>query len=140
MQIALKAVKQNKRPLYNKFRRKISKTDQKPPNLHKTQINYLKPSTPIRTSPNPIQYHNQTSQTRKIAKKLLLKAAREQKNFARSEKIFSHINFSLSQKQRYEQKTTLFSLRSSLLFSNQITPNFFTCFISRFKIHSNKID
>ena len=140
MQIALKAVKQNKRPIYNKFRRKISKTDQKPPNLHKTQINYLKPSIPIRTSPNPTQYHNQTSQTRKIAKKLLLKAAREQKNFARSEKIFSHINFSLSQKQRYEQKTTLFSLRSSLLFSNQITPNFFTRFISRFKIHSNKID
>ena len=140
MQIALKAVKQNKRPKYNKFRRKISKTDQKPPNLHKTQINYLKPSIPIRTSPNPIQYHNQTSQTRKIAKKLLLKAAREQKNFARSEKIFSHINFSLSQKQRYEQKTTLFSLRSSLLFSNQIIPNFFTRFISRFKNHSNKID
>ena len=54
----------------------------------------------------------------KLQKKLLLKAAREQKNFARSEKIFSHINFSLSQKQRYEQKTTLFSLRSSLLFSN----------------------
>ena len=68
MQIALKALKQNKRPIYNKFRRKISKTDQKPPNLHKTQINYLKPSIPIRSSPNPIQYHNQTSQTRKIAK------------------------------------------------------------------------
>ena len=61
MQIALKAVKENKRPKYIKFRRKISKTDQKPPNLHKTQINYLKPSIPIRTSPNPIQYHNQTS-------------------------------------------------------------------------------
>ena len=140
MQIALKAVKQNKRPKYNKFRRKISKTDQKPPNLHKTQINYLKPFVPIRTSPNPIQNHNQTSKTRKVSKKLLLKAAREQKNFARSEKIFSHINFSLSQKQRYEQKTTLVSLRSSLLFSNQITRNFFTLFISRFKIHSNKID
>ena len=61
MQIALKAVKQNKRPKYIKFRRKISKTDQKPPNLHKTQINNLKPSIPIRTSPNQIQYHNQTS-------------------------------------------------------------------------------
>ena len=61
MQIALKAVKQNKRPKYIKFRRKISKTDQKPPNLHKIQINYLKPSIPIRTSSNPIQYHNQTS-------------------------------------------------------------------------------
>ena len=59
--MALKAVKQNKRPKYIKFRRKISKTDQKPPNLHKTQINYLKLSIPIRTSPNPIQYHNQTS-------------------------------------------------------------------------------
>ena len=75
MQIALKAVKQNKRPIYyKKFRRKISKTDQKPPNLHKTQINYLKPSIPIRTSPNPIQYHNQTSQTRKIAKKTAFKS------------------------------------------------------------------
>ena len=61
MQIALKAVKQNKRPKYIKFRRKISKTDQKPPNLHKTPINYLKPSIPFKTSPNPIQYHNQTS-------------------------------------------------------------------------------
>ena len=39
-----------------------------------------------------------------------LKAAREQKNFARLEN-FSHVNFSLSQKQRYEQKP-LFSLRS----------------------------
>ena len=38
------------------------------------------------------------------------------------------------------KKTTLVSLRSSLLFSNQITRNFFTRFISRFKIHSNKID
>ena len=37
------------------------------------------------------------------------------------------------------KKTTLFSLRSSLLFSNQITPNFFTRFISRLKIHSNKM-
>ena len=73
MQIALKAVKQNKRPKYIKFRRKTSKTDQKPPNLHKTQINYLKPSTPIRTSPNPTQYHNQTSETRKIAKKTAFK-------------------------------------------------------------------
>ena len=61
MQIALKAVKQNKRPKYIKLRRKISKTDQKPQNLHKIQINYLKPSIPIRTSSNPIQYHNQTS-------------------------------------------------------------------------------
>ena len=55
MQIALKAVKQNKRPKYIKFRRKISKTDQKPPNLHKTQVNYLKPSIPIKTA--QIQYN-----------------------------------------------------------------------------------
>ena len=47
-------------------------------------------------------------------KKLLLKAAREQKNFAPLEKIFSHINFSLSQKQRYEQKPL--SFRSALHF------------------------
>ena len=72
-------------------------------------------------------------------KKLLQNAAREQKNFARLEKIFSHINFSLSQKQRYEQKP-LFSLRSSLFFSTKITQNFFTRFISRVKNHSNKID
>ena len=36
------------------------------------------------------------------------------KNFARLEKSFSHINFSLSQKQRYEQK--LLSFRSALHF------------------------
>ena len=45
---------------------------------------------------------------------MLLKAAREQKNFARLEKIFSHINFSLSQKQRHEQKPL--SFRSALNF------------------------
>ena len=33
-----------------------------------------------------------------MKKKLLQNAAREQKNFARLEKIFSHINFSLFQK------------------------------------------
>ena len=43
---------------------------------------------------------------------MLLKAAREQKNFACIEKIFSHINFSLSQKQRYEQKPLSFRIRS----------------------------
>ena len=36
------------------------------------------------------------------------------KNFARLEKIFSHINFSLSQNQRYEQKPL--SFRSALQF------------------------
>ena len=46
--------------------------------------------------------------------KLLQNAAREQKNFARLEKIFSHINFSLSQKQQYEQKPL--SFRSALHF------------------------
>ena len=45
---------------------------------------------------------------------MLLKAPREQKNFARFEKIFSHINFSLSQKQRHEQKQL--SFRSALHF------------------------
>ena len=53
--------------------------------------------------------------------------------------FFSHLNFSLSIKQRYEQKTTLFSFPLFILFSNKITPNFFTCFISGFKIHSIKI-
>ena len=38
----------------------------------------------------------------------------EQKKFARLEKNFSHINFSLSQKQRYEQKPL--SFRSALHF------------------------
>ena len=64
-------------------------------------------------------------------KKLLLKAAREQKNFAHLEKNFSHINFSLSQKQQHEQKP-LSSLHSSLLFSTKIPPNSFTRFISHF--------
>ena len=64
----------------------------------------------------------------KLQKNLLLKAAREQKNFARSEKNFSHITFSLSQNQRYEQKTILFSLRSSLLFSTQNHSKFFHAF------------
>ena len=36
MKIALQAIKQNKMPKYIEFCRKISKTDQKPPNLHKT--------------------------------------------------------------------------------------------------------
>ena len=61
------------------------------------------------------------------------------KKFARLEKIFSHINFSLSQKERYEQKPL--SFRSALHFcSAPKSPNFFTRFISRFKNHSNKID
>ena len=47
-------------------------------------------------------------------KKLIQNAAREQKNFARLGKIFSHINISLSQKQRYEQKPL--SFRSALHF------------------------
>ena len=47
-------------------------------------------------------------------KKLILNAAREQKNFARYEKIFSHIKFSLSQKQCYEQKPL--SFRTALHF------------------------
>ena len=45
---------------------------------------------------------------------MLLKAAREQKNSLASRKFFSHINLSLSQKQRYEQKPL--SFRSALLF------------------------
>ena len=49
-----------------------------------------------------------------MQKKLLIKAASEQKKFARLEKVFSHINFSLSQKQRYEQKPL--SFRSALHF------------------------
>ena len=43
-----------------------------------------------------------------MQKKLLLKVAREQKNFARVEKIFLHIKFSLSQKQWHEQKPLSF--------------------------------
>ena len=49
-----------------------------------------------------------------MKKKLLQNAAREQNNFARLEKIFSHINFSLSQKERYEQKPL--SFRSAIQF------------------------
>ena len=55
-----------------------------------------------------------------MKRKLLQNAAREQKNFARLEKIFSHINFSLSQKQRYEQKPL--SFRSALRFCSAPQP------------------
>ena len=74
-----------------------------------------------------------------MKKKLLQNAAREQKIFACFEKIFSHINFSLSQKQRYEQKPLSFrsALHCSAPKSLQI---FFARFISRFKNPSNKID
>ena len=69
-------------------------------------------------------------------KKLLLKAAREQKNFARSENFFTQQFLALS-KTAVWTKTTLFLLRSSLLFSTKIIPIFFTLFISRFKNHTN---
>ena len=68
------------------------------------------------------------------------------KNSHVNKKIFSltkfslHLNFSFFQKQRYEQKIILFSLHSSILFSAQTTPKFFSLSISCFKIHSNKSD
>ena len=49
--------------------------------------------------------------------------------------FFTHPFLALS-KTAVWTKTTLFSLRSSLFFSTRITQNFFTRFISRFKIHS----
>ena len=60
----------------------------------------------------------------------------------RSLRIFLHTSISRSLENSDMNKKPL-SFRSTLLFilfSNKITPNFFTCSISRFKIHSNKID
>ena len=54
--------------------------------------------------------------------------------------LFSHLNISLSRKQRYEQKTTLFLIHSSFCSATRSLQIFFTCFISRFKTHSNKIE
>ena len=56
------------------------------------------------------------------------------KNFARLQKIFSHINFSLSQKQRYEQKPL--SFRSALHFCS--SPKSLQIF-SRVSFHASKI-
>ena len=53
---------------------------------------------------------------------------------------FFHTSISRSLKNSGMKKTTHCSLRSSIFFSTKFTPNFFTCFISRFKNHSNKID
>ena len=69
---------------------------------------------------------------------MLQNAAHEQK-ISLAFRTFSHLNFSLSRKQRYEQKPL--SFRSTLHFVQQQNySKFFTCFIPRFKIHSNKID
>ena len=64
------------------------------------------------------------------------------KKFRSITEFFSHLNFSLSRKQRYEQKTTLFSLHSSFCSATKslVFHLFFTCLKSCFKIHSNKID
>ena len=51
---------------------------------------------------------------------MVLKSRMWTKKFARLEKIFSHINFSLSQKQRYEQKPL--SFRSTLHFCSAQKP------------------
>ena len=53
-------------------------------------------------------------------KKTASKCRTSTKNLARLEKIFSHINFSLSQKQRYEQKPL--SFRSALHFCSATKP------------------
>ena len=63
------------------------------------------------------------------------------KNFRSLTGIVSRLNFSLSRKQWYEvKKITLFSFHSSVLFGAQPTQNYFTRFIYRFNIHSNKSD
>ena len=73
-------------------------------------------------------------------KKTALKCRTWRKKFrSLREKFFTHQFLALS-KTAVWTKTTLFSFRSSLLFSTKITPIFFTRFISRFKNHSNKID
>ena len=46
------------------------------------------------------------------------------KKFRSLTEFFSHLNFSLSRKQRYEQKTTLFSLHSSFCLATQSLQNF----------------
>ena len=73
----------------------------------------------IKTTLSITQYHNQTSKP-KNNKKTVLKSRMWTKNFARLEKIFSHINLSLSQKQRYEQKPL--SFRSTLQFCSAQKP------------------
>ena len=68
--------------------------------------------------------HNQNS-TKKW-KKTALKRRMWTKNFAHLQNFFPTPQFSLSRKQRYEQKTTLFA-PLFILFSNKITPIFFAC-------------
>ena len=73
-------------------------------------------------------------------KKTVLKFRMWTKNFGRLQNFFSHLNFSLFRKQRYEKKYHPLFGPLFIVFSNKINPNFFTCFICCFKIHSNKID
>ena len=54
-------------------------------------------------------------------------------------RIFYHTSISRSLENSDMSKKPLFA-PLFILFSNKITPNFFTCFIYCFKIHSNKID
>ena len=143
MQIALKAVKQNKRPKHIKYCRKISKTDQKPPNLHKTNFHKTKLTTwnlQFSSERAQIQYniiikpHKQEN-----CKKLLLKAARNKK-ISLAQRKFFHTSISRSLENSDMNKKPL-SFRFVLQFVQQQNHSkFFTRFNSRFKIHSNKID
>ena len=74
----------------------------------------MKPSIPVKTSLKQIHIIIKLQSNQNLQKKLSERKVFVQKLFARLEKIFSHINFSLSQKQRYEQKAL--SFRSALHF------------------------
>ena len=83
--------------------------------------------TTIKTTPK-LEYHNQISKPKNKRKNGFKMPHVNTKFRSLTDLIFLHLNFSLSRKQRNEQKTTLFSLHSSILFRP---------FISCFKIHSN---
>ena len=67
------------------------------------------------------------------------KTSREQKNFARLEKIF-YLLISRSLKNSGMNKNHSFFAPLSNFVQHQNDSNFFTRFISRFENHSNKID
>ena len=87
----------------------------------------MKPLIPIKTSQTLMQYLNRAIAIRICKKKLLLKAAREQKNFARLRKFF-HISISRSIKNSGMNKNHSLFAPLFAFVQRQIHSNFFHAF------------
>ena len=113
-QYPLEAVKQTNRQKIAKISPKISKIHETPPNKQKTHTNFQKTSNHCQIH-SKIKTKSSQNSTKKM-KKNCFKISHVNRKFRSLRIFFSHLNFSLSRKQPYEQKPLFF--RSTFHFSS----------------------